>query len=52
MPWWFQRPALARLGSPLPYSEIERRVNQDAVLVLLATVTCAVLAALKALHVF
>ena len=51
MPWWFQKPALAQLGSPLPYSEIERRVNRDAICVLLTTVLGITLLALRLLHI-
>ena len=51
MPWWFEPPALNQLGSPLPYSEIEGKINRDAAIMLLLILAAAAFAALKLLRV-
>lgn len=52
MPWWFGAPALTQLGSTLPYSEIERRVNRDAAAALVAVLAAVAAVVLKLLRVW
>ena len=52
MPFWFKPAALTQLGSPMPYSEIERRINRDALGALMAVVVAVLAITLKVLRLW